>query len=245
VPRKAECFINESNLIRRISYLTPGDGFRVTKALYLLSNLRDATGQVLSGATVPVIAALENNFYGLQTATGQTFMGKFTWVVPQDYDEDIDNFDVLVACNMAGNTDSGLTITPTIYRKRPIPSVVPDDTVNNSTFPAGLALSADLGCPTSKDTIPLLGANLLTKWVRINCSRWTDPIMGESGNGTSNRSLSATADASLKCGDIVQVSLACAGGLSGNGLHAADAINTYGLEIWYRSNLAFTNIGTR
>jgi len=141
-----------------LSYLTPGDGYRVVKPLYLLSNLRDATGQVLSGATVPVIAALETNFYGLQTATGQTFMGKFTWVVPQDYDEAIDNFDVLVACNMAGNTDSGLTITPTIYRKRPIPSVLPDDPALAGKFPAGLALSADLGCPTSTDTIPLLGS---------------------------------------------------------------------------------------
>ena len=231
--------MNENNLVRRLSYLTPGDGFRKVQSLYLLSNMRDATGQSLTGATVPAVAQLENNFYGLSVVTGQTFMGKFTWVVPQDYDEDIDNFDVLVACNMAGNTNSGLTITPTIYRKRPIPSVLPDDPATAGTFPAALALSADLGCPTSKDTVPLLGANLLNKWVRINCSRWTDPIMGASGNGTSNRSLSATADASLKCGDIVQVSLAL------SAAHATDACYIYGLELWYRSNLAFTNVGTR
>jgi hypothetical protein len=197
--------------------------------------MRDATGLVLTAATVPAVAALESNFYGLSVVTGQTFMGKFTWVVPQDYDESIDNFDVLVACNMAGATNSGLTITPTIYRKRPIPNILPDDPATAGTFPGALALSADLGCPTSLDTIPLLGSQLLDKWVRINCSMWTDPIT----KATANRSLAATADASLKCGDIIQVSLAL------SAAHATDACYIYGIDLWYRSNLAFTNINTR
>jgi hypothetical protein len=222
-----------------LSYLTPGDGYRKVNSLYILSNVRDANGLVLTGATVPAVAALETNFNGLQTVTGQTFMGKFTWVVPQDYDEDSDNLDILVACNMAGDTNSGLTITPTIYRKRPIPDTIPDDPTTQGTFPAGLALSANLGCPTSVNTIPLLGSNLLTKWVRINCSRFTSGLQTEAGTGVSNRTLSATADASLKCGDIIQVSLNL------SGAHATDACNIYGIEIWYRSNLAFTNISTR
>jgi hypothetical protein len=231
--------MNESNLVRRISYLTPGDGFRRVHPLHLLSNVRDASGLVLTGSTVPAVAALESNFYGLSVVTGQTFMGKFSWVIPQDYDEDIDSFNVLVACNMAGNTNSGLTITPTIYRKRPIPAILPDDPATAGTFPAALALSADLGCPTSTTTIPLLGSNLLTKWVDINCARWASPIGAESGQATSNRSLSATADASLKCGDCIQVGLAL------SAAHATDACYIYGIEVWYRSNLAFTNISSR
>ena len=231
--------MNEAHLVRRLSFLSTGDGYRRVHPLHLLSNIRDASGLVLTGATVPAVTALETNFYGLQVVTGQTFMGKFTWEIPQDYDEDADNFDILVACNMAGNTNSGLTITPTIYRKRPIPSIIPDDPATQGSFPAGLALSADLGCPTSTDTIPLLGSNLLTKWVKLNCSASTSPVGAEAGDGTSNRSLSATADASLKCGDIIQVTLAL------SAAHATDAVNIYGLELWYRSNLAFTNISTR
>lgn len=231
--------MNENNLVRRLSYLTPGDGYRRSRSLHLLSNMRSAAGLVLDTSTVPAVAALEANFYGLSVVTGQTFMGKFTWCVPQDYDESADNFDILVACNMAGNTNSGLTITPTIYRKRPIPAMIPDDPATAGSFPAGLALSADLGCPTSTDTVPLLGANLLDKWVRINCSRWTSGLQAEAGTGVSNRSLSTTADASLKCGDIIQVSLAL------SAAHATDACYVYGIDLWYRSNLAFTNIGTR
>ena len=146
--------MNENNLVRRLSYLTPGDGFRKVQSLYLLSNMRDASGFVLTGATVPAVAALEANFYGLQVVTGQTFMGKFTWVVPADYDEGVDFFEVLVACNMAGNTNSGCTLTASIFRKRPVPNIIPDDL---TSLPAGLALSADLGAPTSTTTIPVFG----------------------------------------------------------------------------------------
>ena len=229
--------MNENNFVRRVSYLTPGDGFRKCHELDLLSSIRDASGLVLTGATVPAVAALETNFYGLQVVTGQTFAGKFTWNVPQDYDESADALDILVACNMAGTTNSGLTLTPTIYRKRPVPSMIPDDV--GGSFPAGLALSADLGCPTSVDTVPLLGSNLLTKWVKITCSRFTSGLQTEAGTGVSNRTLSATADASLRCGDCIQVSLAL------SAAHATDALNIYGIELWYRSNLAFSNIGTR
>ena len=226
--------MNTANFLKRVGYLSVGDGFRRSQPLHLLSNVRDATGLVLTGSTVPAVAALETNFYGLSVVTGQTFMGKFTWVVPQDYDEDADELRILVAANMAGATNSGETITPTIYRKRPIPSILPDDPATAGTFPGALALSADLGCPTSTDTIPLLGSNLLNKWVQINCDYWTDLT-----KQTANRSLAATADASLKAGDVIQVTLAL------SAAHATDAAYIYGIDLWYRSNLAFTNISTR
>jgi hypothetical protein len=225
--------MNEQNLVQRLGYLATGDGFRRSHELHLLSNIRDATGLVLTASTVPAVAALETNFYGLSVVTGQTFMGKFSWTIPQDYDETADELRILVTCNMAGNTNSGETITPTIYRKRPIPSLIPDDPSVQGVFPAGLALSADLGCPTSVDTIPLLGSNLLTKRVMVNCDARV------AATGAANRTLAATADASLKCGDNIQVTLTL------SAAHGTDACYVYGVELWYRSNLAFTNVGSR
>lgn len=217
-------------MVRRLSYLTPGDGFRRAVNVPLLSAVRDATGLVLTAATVPAVAALDTNFYGLSVVTGQTFMGKFDWTVPQDYDASADELRILVACNMAGATNSGETITPTIYRKRPIPPYILD---GNTSFPAGLALSADLGAPTSVDTVPLLGSNLLTKWVEIVADARVP------ATGAANRTLAATADASIKPGDCLSIALALAAA------HGTDACYIYGIDLWYRSNLAFSDINSR
>jgi hypothetical protein len=226
--------MNEQNLVRRISHLVTGDGYRKSYPIGLL-NIKDATGQILTAATVPAVAALETNFYGLSVVTGQTFAGKFSWVVPGDYDEAADELRIRVACNMAGNTNSGETITATIYRKRPIPSIIPD---GQNSFPAGLALSADLGVPTSVNTVPLLGSNLLTKWVEIVADAKKTTVDG-SLSGVANRSLAATADASIKCGDCLQITLAL------SAAHGTDAFYMYGVEMWYRSNLAFSDIRSR
>jgi hypothetical protein len=58
-------------------------------------------------------------------------------------------------------------------------------------------------------------------------------------DGTANRSLAATADASILPGDILSISLALAAA------HATDACYIYGVELWYRTNLAFSNISGR
>lgn len=226
--------MNEQNFCKRVSFLAPGDGFRKGHTLHLLSNVRDATGLVLTASTVPAVAALETNFYGLSVVANQTLMGKFSWVVPPDYDASADELRIRVSCNMAGSNASDQAaskITPVIYRKRPVPSIIPDDL---TALPAGLALSSDLGAPaTAAGVIPLLGANLLTKWVEINADYWTDLT-----KQTANRSLAATADASLKPGDSIQITLSTAA-------HTTDAISVYGIELWYRSNLAFTDINSR
>ena len=223
--------MNEGNLVKRLSFLTPGDGYRKCVPLKLLSDIRDATGLVLAAATVPAVAALETNFDGLSVVTGQTFMGEFQWVVPQDYDSSIDELRIRVACNMSGATNSGETITVVMYNKRPIPSVILDD---QAAFPAALALSADLGVPTSVDTIPAGITQVLTKWVEVNADYWTDFT-----KRTANRSLAATADASIKPGDCLQIQLNL------SAAHATDACYVYGIELWYRSNLAFTDIRSR
>ena len=126
-------------------------------------------------------------------------------------------------------------ITPLIYRKRPVPNIIPDDL---TALPAGLALSADLGAPaTATGVIPLLGANLLTAWVEINADAKTGTV-DPSLSGTANRSLAATADASIKPGDCLSIVLTTAA-------HTTDAISVYGVELWYRSNLAFSDIRSR
>lgn len=226
--------MNENNLVKRLSFLTPGDGYRKCVPLDILADVKDGTGLILTAATVPAVVALETNFYGLSVVANQTHMARFAWTVPQDYDSSADELRIRVACNMAGNNaadGAAALITPLIYRKRPVPSVILDDL---TALPAGLALSADLGAPaTAAASIPLLGVNLLTKWVEINADYWTDFT-----KRTANRSLAATADASILPGDALNVVLTTAS-------HTTDAISVYGVELWYRSNLAFSDIRSR
>ena len=154
--------------------------------------------------------------------------------MPQDYDPSADELRIMVACDMAGTTNQALSqLTPVIYRKRPVPQFVPDDA--QFVMPAGLALSADLGAPaTAVGAIPLVGSNLATKWVMINADYWTGPTT----RTTANRSLAATADATIQPGDILDLVLNSAA-------HTTDVIHIYGIELWYRSNLAFTEISAR
>jgi hypothetical protein len=230
--------MNENNLVRRLSYLTPGDGFRKCAPIDVLSQLKDATGQILSGGTSPPLAALETGIYGVQPAASTTFCGQFLWVVPQDYDASADELRIMVACDMAGTTNQALSrLTAVIYRKRMVPAYIPD---GQTSFPAGLAVSADLGpTPTAVGAIPLVGTHLATKWVEINADfNLPAPTAAQIAAGTKNRSLAATADASIKPGDILDIVLNSAA-------HTTDVIHLYGIELWYRSNLAFSEINSR
>jgi hypothetical protein len=204
-----------------------------------VSTVRSSTGVVVGAGTVPVVAALETNFYGLQVAQGQTFAGKVTLTVPPDYDSSIDELRIRIAANRGDDTagDATKTLKATIYRKRPVPSIIPDDA--QGILPAGLALSADLGVVSTSAVIPGLGSNLATTWLEINADAFTGTVAPELGQGTSNRSLSATADASIHPGDCLDINLAL------NSATGTDAVNIYGIEIWYRSNLAFSDINSR
>ena len=220
--------MNESNMVRRLSFLAPGDGFRKCVPIDILSQVKTTAGLILTASTVPAILATETSFLALTSVNNQTHVGAFLWTAPDDYDETADELRIRIACNMNGNTDSGKTITSTIYRKRPVPNVLPDGA---TALPAGLALSADLGAPVS-GSIPLLGANLLTSWVEINADA------KKASDGTANRSLAATADASIKAGDCLTIVLTSTA-------HTTDELDVYGINLWYRSNLALTNINSR
>ena len=154
--------------------------------------------------------------------------------MPQDYDASADELRIMVACDMAGTTNQALSqLTSVIYRKRMVPQFIPDDA--QDVMPAGLAVSSDLGAPaTAVGAIPLVGTHLATKWVMINADYWTNPTT----RTTANRSLAATADATIKPGDILDVVLNSAA-------HTTDVIHIYGIELWYRSNLAFSDINSR
>jgi hypothetical protein len=79
-----------------------------------------------------------------------------------------------------------------------------------------------------------------TTWLEINADFWPNEVAPElRGPGVSpNRSLAATADATIKPGDILTIALALSATMT-------DDVNIYGMEIWYRSNLAFTEINSR
>jgi hypothetical protein len=215
----------------------------------VLSNLRTSTGLSLDGSTTaPQIAALEINYYGVVAAASTTFMGLFSWKVPEDYDDAADELRIRVLCNMAGNTNKTVTITPTIYRKRP--NYYVGTLIGSTTYASDgtrTPLTADLGCPTSTMYIPSLASlatdytastsNAATRWVEMVCDAKKSTIDG-SLSGIANRTLAATSDASIRPGDQLQVTLAASA-------HTTDAINMYGLEMWYRSNLAFTTINNR
>ena len=225
--------MNEANLVRRLSFLTPGDGYRKCVPLDIHTDIKDTTAQILTAATVPANVALETNFYGLNVAAGQTHVGLIQWAVPDDYDNSADEVRLRLLCNRSADTaaDLLLAITPLVYRKRPNPGLVG----------TGVALSANLGCPTviGIPGLTSLATDVLastaqanTKWVEFNLSRWTDFTQK-----TTNRTLATTADASVKAGDSLSIRLTTA--------VLTDSLYIYGAEIWYRSNLAFTNINDR
>jgi hypothetical protein len=205
----------------------------------ILADVKDNTGLILTTATVPAVTAFEVNFYGLKVAGGQTHVGLINWVVPDDYDASADELRIRLACNRSASTagDAAKTINTIIYRKRPIPSIVPDDA--QGVMPAGLALSADLGIVTTGPVVPALGTNLLNTWVEIVAdAKIPTTTVDASLRGTTNRTLSATADASIKPGDILMIRMTLSATMT-------DDVNIYGANIWYRSNLAFSEINSR
>jgi len=230
--------------LQKSKLATPGDGFRVCVPINILSELRTTAGLTLTDGTVPDTVALETSLYGLSVAANQTHCGMYLWTVPDDYDNSADELRIRLLCNMAAAEDDDVTISPTIYRKRPNPgkSFVEGGTTytGNGT---GVALTADLGVTTSTIYVPTLTtaatdylastSNANTKWYEMNADAFTDFT-----KATSNRSLSATADASVKAGDALSIILT-------SSAHTTDALSIYGAELWYRSNLAFTDIDAR
>jgi hypothetical protein len=238
--------VNEQNLVRRLSYLAPGDGYRRCVPIDILAAVKSGAttgssfiGGVLTATTVPAIAPLEANFYGLSVVASANTCGVLKWAVPDDYDDSADELRLRILCNMAGDTNVTTTLDAAIYRKRPNPGLIGTE----------VDLSANLGVTASTIYVPRLTslatdflastANSNTAWYEINADyNLPAPTAAQIAAGTKNRSLYSTADASIKAGDALSITLS-------SSAHTTDAISIYAMEIWYRSNLAFTDINKR
>lgn len=95
-----------------------GDGMKRCISLNVLADFRTTGGLVLTGATVPTVAAIETNALGVVAAAGGTASGSFTFMIPKDYDPVKDLFYVSLAAGSAGTTDTP-TFTANAYRARP------------------------------------------------------------------------------------------------------------------------------
>jgi hypothetical protein len=83
----------------------------------------DAIASLAAQANSTGLEASETNLQVQSFAAGTTAAGKFSIVIPRDYDEATDSFNIKIAAAMAGATDTpGLSITA--YRKRPGSSIV-------------------------------------------------------------------------------------------------------------------------
>lgn len=100
-----------------------------------LTDLKTSAGLTLTGATSPLVAALETNAIGVQWASSNSSKAAYIIHIPGDYDETTDTLLLNYLVNSAGTTDSP-TLTANVYQKR-----------------AGTALSADLA-PAATTAIP-------------------------------------------------------------------------------------------
>ena len=186
--------MNEQNMVKRISFLTTGDGFRKHKDVKL-NDVRDADGTTLTTGTVPVLAALETSFIGLSVAANQTYLGTLQFVIPEDYDESKNELRLRFLCNSAGTTNAP-TLAATLYVKR-----------------AGVALATK----TQKTSAAISKTSATTgaAWTEINLD-----------------------SLSLLPGDSIFAVMVTAA-------HTTDAVSVYALELYYRSNLAFSTLDNR
>lgn len=139
--------LNAANWLHRIQFTITGDGFkRVIQGLNI-NTIRSGDGIIPTASTNPSRTALETSFDGLVSAASQTSLGQLTFQIPRDYDESVDKLDFRFLAQMAGNTNSDVTIDAAVYRKR-----------------VGAALSSDLD-PTISGAINTLAD--LADWVEV------------------------------------------------------------------------------
>ena len=140
--------MNPDVFLQRCEGIVTGMGFKRVLQGVDINALRDATGMILTGATAPLKAALETNFFGVQSATSTTAGGTLSFAVPEDYDQDQDYMSVRFLCNSAGTTDAP-TIDATLYQKV-----------------AGTAISSDLN-PTISAAASKTSATTGAGWIEI------------------------------------------------------------------------------
>jgi hypothetical protein len=180
--------MNPGNFLHKVEAMVTGYGFKKILEGVDINSLRDSDGTILTAATEPSREALETSFIGAVVSSSQTDLGTLTFVVPRDYDADVDKMYIRFLCNSAGTTNIP-TIDAALYRKR-----------------AGAALSSDLD-PTISAAVNT--STSYAGWVEI------------------------TADGlDLNPGDAVTWVFTTSA-------HTADALNIYGVEVVYYSDLVY------
>jgi len=181
--------MNPASFLKNLERIVTGLGFkRVIQGLNI-NSIRSGDGIIPTASTHPGRVAVETSFDCLQCANGQTAVGQLVFMIPRDYDESVDKLDFRFLAQMAGDTNSAVTISGALYRKR-----------------AGAALTADLG-PTISGAV---NTNTeLADWIEVRSH----------GDGH-------------KAGDAITIDFTAAA-------HATDALNIYGLEVVYASDLVY------
>jgi len=111
-----------------------GVGFLKTMPIHL-TELKTTAGLTLTGATAPLVAALETYLLGVQWAASNATAALLIVPIPYDYDEITDKIIINMQVNSAGNTDNP-TMSAVVYNKR-----------------VGTAVSANLA-PSASSAIP-------------------------------------------------------------------------------------------
>ena len=139
--------LNPSTFLKRLEDIVTGDGFKRVIQGVNINTIRSGDGIIPTASTNPSRTAVETSFDALVCAASQTALGQLTFQIPRDFDETVDKLDFRFLVQMAGNTDSTITIDAAMYRKRP-----------------GAALTADLD-PTISGAINTLTE--LAGWVEV------------------------------------------------------------------------------
>lgn len=132
--------MNPYQFLKELNQLPPpgGDGYKATRPLNPIADLRTAAGLVLTAGTTPAVVAVETNFLAVQAAASSNVLGSFVFHIPRDYDEVADVLELHVLAQMGGATDVP-TLGATAYRKR---EAVALSSVINATASAALAVTA-------------------------------------------------------------------------------------------------------
>ena len=195
-----------------------GDGFKRAMSTPLLDSLQTTAGLTLTAGTTPVIATFETNFVGVQVAASTTTLGMLTILLPPDYDG------ASTGINASGNPNPGAGDYLAVkFHSQTSGTTNTGVTITGTAYYKrnGKALSAQL---TSN---VLTGAALLNypNTVPISTAQSSTQWVDFSGNA-------------LQAGDSVEFTFVTSA-------HTTDAVNVYGLEVEYKSNLVYSDMSRR
>jgi hypothetical protein len=141
--------MNPGTFLKNLERVVTGHGFKRSIPGLDINSIRLATGAILAADSGdPGRVSLETYFEGVVLPSSSTALGTLTFMVPRDYDKDVDKLRIRFLVNSGGTTDAP-TLDAAIYVKKP-----------------GTALSADVD-PTASAAIPKTSATTGAAWREI------------------------------------------------------------------------------